>query len=193
MAREYGTAVAEPEAEGLNPEKEQLRQEIADKRQFVLDYCRRLIHGKRYRKIDPEDLTSETILRALQSVDTFKEGGNLEAWLMRIAQNLAVDRIRYWNTEKRKGEVDIEPGPYDGEEDEPSRLENFPDSRSGESAVNRRILIHEIKDIISQLQNPSAKFWNYTCCKASKSGRSPRNWRSLSERLQVKSLWPKKN
>lgn len=44
---------------------------------------------------DAEDLASEVFVRALKTVDTYKEtGAPMEAWLFRIAHNIAVDYLR---------------------------------------------------------------------------------------------------
>lgn len=44
---------------------------------------------------DAEDLASEVFVRALRSVESFKEtGAPLESWIFRIAHNLTVDYLR---------------------------------------------------------------------------------------------------
>lgn len=44
---------------------------------------------------DAEDLTSEVFLRALESLDSYRERGvPMQAWLFRIAHNLIVDHFR---------------------------------------------------------------------------------------------------
>ena len=44
---------------------------------------------------DAEDLASEVFVRALKTADTYKEtGAPMEAWLFRIAHNIAVDYFR---------------------------------------------------------------------------------------------------
>ncbi|MBI4287939.1 MAG: sigma-70 family RNA polymerase sigma factor [Chloroflexi bacterium] len=44
---------------------------------------------------DAEDLASEVFVRALRTVDTYKEtGAPMEAWLFKIAHNIAVDYLR---------------------------------------------------------------------------------------------------
>ncbi|MDP2954040.1 MAG: sigma-70 family RNA polymerase sigma factor [Chloroflexota bacterium] len=44
---------------------------------------------------DSEDLASEVFVRALRSVDSFKEtGAPMEAWIFKIARNIAVDYLR---------------------------------------------------------------------------------------------------
>jgi len=44
---------------------------------------------------EAEDLASETFVRALRSLDSYQERGlPMEAWVFRIARNLAVDHVR---------------------------------------------------------------------------------------------------
>uniref|UniRef100_A0A7C5Z4S4 Sigma-70 family RNA polymerase sigma factor n=1 Tax=Caldicellulosiruptor owensensis TaxID=55205 RepID=A0A7C5Z4S4_9FIRM len=52
-----------------------------------------------------EDLTSETFMKVLKSLDKFKwkDGGSFSAWIFRIAQNVVNDYYRY-----KKDFVDIE-------------------------------------------------------------------------------------
>ena len=49
---------------------------------------------------DTEDLTQETFLRALRRWDTFKQGTNLRAWLLRIGTNAFFDVRRKQQTLK---------------------------------------------------------------------------------------------
>lgn len=49
---------------------------------------------------DCEDLAQETFLRALKRWDTFKQGTNLRAWLLRIAANAFFDIKRKQQTLK---------------------------------------------------------------------------------------------
>lgn len=49
---------------------------------------------------DTEDLTQETFLRAIKRWETFKQGTNLRAWLMRIASNAFFDVKRRMQTLK---------------------------------------------------------------------------------------------
>lgn len=76
-----------------------------------------------------EDLLQETFLRVVRTIGEYKHGGKLEAWLFRIAANLARDHAR---RARRRGQPltlegagrDDESGPMevaDAEQDEPSR------------------------------------------------------------------------
>ncbi|MFP4054013.1 MAG: RNA polymerase sigma factor [Phycisphaerae bacterium] len=42
-----------------------------------------------------EDLTQTTMLKALERFDSFREGSNCKAWLMRIMRNTWIDRLRH--------------------------------------------------------------------------------------------------
>lgn len=56
---------------------------------------------------DAEELASEVFLRAVKRLDTFQwRGIPLQAWLFRIAHNLAVDHLRKYA--KRRADVPVE-------------------------------------------------------------------------------------
>jgi RNA polymerase sigma-70 factor (ECF subfamily) len=52
---------------------------------------------------DTEDLTQETFLRAIKRWETFKQGTNLRAWLLRIATNA------FFDVERKKQTLKIAP------------------------------------------------------------------------------------
>lgn len=58
-----------------------------------VDVVRRFLQARVVDVQLAQDLTSETFLRAWQGIDGFA-GGNVEAWLTRIARNLIVDHFR---------------------------------------------------------------------------------------------------
>jgi RNA polymerase sigma factor (sigma-70 family) len=72
---------------------------------------------------DCEDLTQETFLRALRSWETYKEGSNLRAWLMRIALNA------FFDVQRKRQKIRI------------NRLDSEPSSR--EQSVEERFEILE--------------------------------------------------
>jgi len=47
------------------------------------------------RRHEAEDLTQTTFLKALERFDSFRDGTNCKAWLMRILRNLWIDRLRH--------------------------------------------------------------------------------------------------
>jgi RNA polymerase sigma-70 factor (ECF subfamily) len=42
-----------------------------------------------------EDLTQTTVLKALERFESFREGSNAKAWLLRILRNTWIDRLRH--------------------------------------------------------------------------------------------------
>lgn len=60
----------------------------------------RLLYSMAGNAHDCEDLTQETFLRALRRWETFKQGTNLRAWLLRIAANAFFDVKRKQQTLK---------------------------------------------------------------------------------------------
>lgn len=69
-----------------------------------------------------EDLTQETFLRVVRTIETYEHDGRFEAWLFRIAANLARDHAR---KRKRRGSM----GSLDaGDPDEPGM--DLPDEQA---------------------------------------------------------------
>src|SRR4051794_40306572 len=60
----------------------------------------RLLYSLAGNPHDSEDLTQETFFRALKRFETFKQGTNLRAWLLRIATNAFFDVRRKQQTLK---------------------------------------------------------------------------------------------
>lgn len=59
---------------------------------------------------EAEDLVQEVFLRVVRTVDDYREEGRFEAWLFRIAGNLARDRLRRKATGPRFESPDVEQG-----------------------------------------------------------------------------------
>lgn len=72
---------------------------------------------------DALDLAQETWLRAMRSPRAFR-GGSFRAWLLRIARNLAIDRLR-----RRRPELSLD-APAGPEDDAPPFAESVPDASS---------------------------------------------------------------
>ncbi len=51
------------------------------------------------RGVDPEDLVQDVFLRVVQGIAGYREDGRFEAWLFKIAGNLARDRVRRFSTD----------------------------------------------------------------------------------------------
>ena len=59
---------------------------------------------------EAEDMASEVFVRALQSVDSYRETGSpMEAWVFRIAHNIVVDHLR--RRGRRPGSVPLDDAP----------------------------------------------------------------------------------
>jgi len=81
---------------------------------------------------DAEDLTQEVFVRLVRSIGSYKESGRFEAWLFRIAANLARDRVR---SSKRSLTIVETSG---GDEDNGLGALDSPDQR-GASAPDRAL------------------------------------------------------
>ncbi len=55
-----------------------------------------------------EDLLQETLLRAYRTLDRLAEPAKFRAWLLRIAQNVAIDAVRKAQRQKRSADVEQE-------------------------------------------------------------------------------------
>ncbi len=87
-------------------------------------------------RTEAEDIASEVFLRALQSLDTYRERGlPMEGWLFRIAHNLVVDRLRRMGRFER------------ADEDEAG----LQDSTDPARVAEERILIASVKDAMTHL------------------------------------------
>jgi RNA polymerase sigma-70 factor (ECF subfamily) len=88
---------------------------------------------------EADDLAQETLLKAFAAIDSFREGTDMRAWLMRILRNVRIDKLRSKTREAANVSLDAaeidppageEPGAVDDEEawHEPQRvLEAFSD------------------------------------------------------------------
>lgn len=78
-------------------EERLLRGEPGVFREFVDSYKRR-IYGLAYEltrnHADAEDVSQTVFIKIYQSMGTFREGGNLNAWIYRISVNAAIDHLR---------------------------------------------------------------------------------------------------
>lgn len=80
-----------------------IRHRLAPEVPGLLRYARTIVRNGEA----PEDLVQETLLRALQRADTFREESSLSTWLHRILHNLAVDCFRQ-GREDATGDVERE-------------------------------------------------------------------------------------
>jgi len=111
-------------------------------------YARRL-YGFLYRltgsRDDADDLLQETFLRVVRTIEGYCHDGRFEAWLFRIAMNLARDRLRRVRRAPGPGVPDSRAG--SASQRQPAGIETVPDEH--EAAPHARI---ELADEIDRLQ-----------------------------------------
>jgi RNA polymerase sigma-70 factor (ECF subfamily) len=98
---------------------EALGRAFAAHREDVVRVCRRLLGAAE----DARDAPQEVFLRASRSFHTYDRGRPLRPWLLAIAGNYCIDRLREQAAEQRLfAEVDPEEAPPDAEADAASPL-----------------------------------------------------------------------
>jgi RNA polymerase sigma-70 factor (ECF subfamily) len=73
------------------------------------------------RRDEADDLVQEVFARAWQHRDRYEERGHARAWLLRIADNVACDRLRRKRPEAAGGEPEVAFDPTDHREREPAQ------------------------------------------------------------------------
>lgn len=94
-----------------------------------------------------EDLLQETLLRAYRTLDRLTEPGKFRAWLLRIAQNVAIDAARKAHRQKRTADV----------EQEKQRLRLLsprPDDEEAEDAELRQQALAILRSLPEEYQLP---------------------------------------
>lgn len=95
-----------------------------------------LLRTARYltrRDDEAEELVQETLIKAMNAIDTFKEGTDIKAWLMTILRRTQIDRIRAAGRRPDAVSLDAQPssdmigddapaGIHDEQWDEPEQL-----------------------------------------------------------------------
>jgi RNA polymerase sigma-70 factor, ECF subfamily len=98
----------------------------------VLD-CRRHLHAAAVRltgsTADAEDLVQETLAKAYANADSYQQGTNLRAWLMRIELNTFYDACRArqrrpWEVPLEASGADLAPAVPSAEDDALARMPN---------------------------------------------------------------------
>jgi len=56
-------------------------------------------------RLEAEDLTQETLLRAYRRIDLLRDEATLNTWLLTIASNIWKNQLRYQSASKRRGET----------------------------------------------------------------------------------------
>ncbi len=100
------------------------------------------------RQEDAEDLVQEVFVRVVRTIQDYREDGRFEAWLFRIAANLARDRIRHAGKSPRVGSLDR--GEAADEESPVDRPWADESANSPESAA-------ELADEVDRMQQALAK------------------------------------
>jgi RNA polymerase sigma-70 factor (ECF subfamily) len=105
--------VPEPD---LDPILQRARQHDPAALQSLVDRYAGRVYGLLYRLTGrpdaAEELVQETFLRVVRTIEQYEHAGRFEAWLFRIAANLARDRFR---KRKRRGEtVSLDQTPHPG-------------------------------------------------------------------------------
>jgi RNA polymerase sigma-70 factor (ECF subfamily) len=80
---------------------------VNDLEKFYTQYCQsvyRYVFSLCRNRSTAEDVTSETFLKAIKAIDTFKGDCNIQVWLCQIAKNTYFSLLK-----KRKGEVLLDP------------------------------------------------------------------------------------
>jgi len=105
----------------------------------------RFIYYKTHHKETAEDLTSDTFLKALEKINSFKEG-SFQAWLFKIARNTVIDYYR-----KKKSVLNIDDVWDLGKTDNivkdlemKEKLEKVYDSFSKLNSIQREIVLLRI-------------------------------------------------
>jgi RNA polymerase sigma-70 factor (ECF subfamily) len=86
---------------------ETLRQLYEDFGDRIYAHCYRMLSNHH----DAEDITQETFLRAIKSIDDLRQEDRLTSWLYAIASNLCLDQIRrrrrLWWIPLPEGDIDL--------------------------------------------------------------------------------------
>lgn len=69
---------------------------------------------------DADDLLQEVFVRVVRTIEKYKDDGRFEAWLFRIAMNLARDRIRRARRSPLVPDAESAEGDWDGRDSRPT-------------------------------------------------------------------------
>lgn len=98
---------------------------------------------------DAEDLVQDVFVRLVRTIERYEHDGRFEAWLFRIAMNLARDRVR--RLVRAPGTVSLQPGPDDGGD---GHLGDESQVRNAEPAEDHRM---QLAEDVDRLQRALAK------------------------------------
>lgn len=94
---------------------------------------------------DAEDLMQEVFVRLVRMIGAYQHDGRFEAWLFRIAANLARDRLR----RSRRGPRFVSPATGNENGDSGAGLPGFEELSSGIEAVDSRLMHREEMDALN--------------------------------------------
>lgn len=94
-------------------------------------------------RMEAEDVTSETFIRALRSLHRYEPRAPFAAWLVRIARNLVIDRARGGTRREANERAAAMPGSVDPEREALARIEGqeLRAALDGLSELQREVLI----------------------------------------------------
>jgi len=69
---------------------------------MIVTYCTRILGNQ----ADAEDVAQDTFVRVWQKADTYQPRGRARTWLLAIAHNLALDRLRQQKTRREADEAE---------------------------------------------------------------------------------------
>ena len=94
-------------------------------------------------RMEAEDVTSETFIRALRSLHRYEPRAPFAAWLVRIARNLVIDRARGSTRREANERAAAMPGSVDPEREALARIEGqeLRAALDGLSELQREVLI----------------------------------------------------
>lgn len=94
-------------------------------------------------RMEAEDVTSETFVRALRSLHRYEPRAPFAAWLIRIARNLIIDRARGGTRREANERAAATPGSVDPEREALARIEGqeLRAALDGLSELQREVLI----------------------------------------------------
>jgi RNA polymerase sigma-70 factor (ECF subfamily) len=98
---------------------------------------------------EAEDLTQETFLRALKSINKFRGDADLKTWLFRIAINQSRNRFRWWKRRKREKTISLD-API-GESQTPLGETFSGDSKNPEENVLQKEKMDSLKKALQAL------------------------------------------
>jgi RNA polymerase sigma-70 factor (ECF subfamily) len=101
---------------------------------------------------DADDLAQETLLKAFNAIDRFRDGTDMRAWLVRILRNARIDRIR--SQRREEGTVSIEGAELDlaGRSDGQTLVDLGPDPSQVLNAFSDQQVIDALQGLPEEIR-----------------------------------------